>query len=155
MPPESGRTGPRARVPAREIAIPVGAATLRGVLDVPAGARGLVIFAHGSGSGRTSPRNVWVAGKLGEAGFAGLPTGCFGASTGAAAALLAAARRPEIAAVVSRGGRPDLAGAALAAVCELARVRPVEDVAIRCEASDLEVRQEKGGTRTARCVIDV
>ena len=149
-------------VVAGDVAIPVGDATLRGALDVPAAARGLVIFAHGSGSGRKSPRNVWVARRLGAAGLAtllfdlltteeealdavtaewrfnvalladrliaatdwaaresalaDLPIGYFGASTGAAAALLAAARRPAVAAVVSRGGRPDLAGAALAEV---------------------------------------
>ena len=132
-------------------------------LDVPADAAGLILFAHGSGSSRHSPRNRYVAGVLQEAGFAtllmdlltqaeegldahtshlrfdidlladrlvsatdwmerhadvsGLPIGYFGASTGAAAALVAAARRPRvIGAVVSRGGRPDLAGDALGAV---------------------------------------
>jgi pimeloyl-ACP methyl ester carboxylesterase len=131
-----------------------------GDLTVPSGARGIVVFAHGSGSGRHSPRNRMVASALNDAGLAtllfdlldeeeeradaatghlrfdigllgqrvenalawlagqraatGLPTGLFGASTGAAAALVAAARRPErVAAVVSRGGRPDLAGDAL------------------------------------------
>jgi dienelactone hydrolase len=115
-----------------------------------------VVFAHGSGSSRLSPRNNFVAAALGDAGLAtllfdllteeeaadrrnvfdiglladrlilaaewvlrqqairGLPLGYFGASTGAAAALVAAARKPDLcAAVVSRGGRPDLAGAAL------------------------------------------
>jgi len=133
---------------------PVG---LRGLLAVPAGARGIVLFAHGSGFSRLSPRNTRVAEALDEAGLgtllvdlllrheaedrrkvfdigllagrlletldwiaeeegtAGLPIGLFGASTGAAAALLAAAKRPDqIAAVVSRGGRPDLASNALA-----------------------------------------
>jgi putative phosphoribosyl transferase len=128
-------------------------------LVVPDGARGLVVFAHGSGSSRFSPRNRYVAGVLEEAGLATLlvdlltreeeqvdlrtrelrfdiglltervvgalrwaaslelPIGLFGASTGAAAALAAAAREPEkVGAVVSRGGRPDLAGPALAAV---------------------------------------
>lgn len=132
-----------------------------GVLGVPADAAGLVVFSHGSGSGRMSPRNVHVAERLREAGFAtllldllleheqweranvfdiallarrllaashwaakrpelaGLPVGYFGASTGAAAALLAAAAAPDhIGAVVSRGGRPDLAGAGV-----LSRVR--------------------------------
>jgi dienelactone hydrolase len=140
-----------------------GAATLKADLRVPAGAKGLVIFAHGSGSSRFSSRNSQVAEFLGERGFAtllldlltakeeavddvtaeyrfdiarlgprvsaatdwaatrpdirALPIGCFGASTGAAAALIAAADRPAgIAAVVSRGGRPDLAGDALARV---------------------------------------
>jgi len=134
-----------------------------GDLAVPAGATGVVVFAHGSGSSRRSPRNRavaadlrrrglgtllmdlltadeeaadarqghlrfdigFLAGRLGEAvtwlhdqpETEGLPIGYFGASTGAAAALVAAARRPEgIAAVVSRGGRPDLAGDELAKV---------------------------------------
>lgn len=130
---------------------------LPGTLSLPGDARGLVAFAHGSGSGRFSPRNTAVAKALNEGGFAtllfdlltsqeeqdrsnvfdvvmlgerlvaaidwlesqdaaiaNLPVGLFGASTGAAAALIAAARRPDrIAAVVSRGGRPDLAGKAL------------------------------------------
>lgn len=140
--------------------IEAGDASLEGELRVPQGARGLVAFAHGSGSSRHSPRNQRVARALEEAGFgtllfdlltpdegardartralrfdvalltrrlAGatdwlrqrddtrtLALGYFGASTGAAAALAAAAERPqEIGAVVSRGGRPDLAGAAL------------------------------------------
>lgn len=125
-------------------------------LEVPAEARGVVVFAHGSGSNRHSPRNRLVAGMLHSAGLAtllfdllspteaadrrqvfdiellasrlvqatrglgarnevaGLPVGYFGASTGAAAALRAAAELgPAISAVVSRGGRPDLAGPAL------------------------------------------
>ena len=145
------------------VEVPVGATTLKGDLRVPAGAQGLVIFAHGSGSSRFSTRNRQVAEFLGERGFATLlldlltsreeaidvdtteyrfdiarlgprvsaaadwaatrsdigtlPIGCFGASTGAAAALIAAAERPAaIAAVVSRGGRPDLAGEALGRV---------------------------------------
>ena len=140
--------------------IPAANATLQADLRVPATPRGLVIFAHGSGSSRFSGRNRHVAEFLGHSGFAtlmldlltpqeetvdevtaefrfdierlgprvtaaadwagsradvsALPIGLFGASTGAAAALIAAAERPEaIAAVVSRGGRPDLAGAAL------------------------------------------
>jgi putative phosphoribosyl transferase len=136
-------------------------ATLEGNLALPEAARGVVVFAHGSGSGRFSPRNRAVAGELQRAGLATLlmdlltpdeeivdletaqyrfdvdllgrrvvaaidwlagelqhlPVGCFGASTGAAAALIAAAERPDrVAAVVSRGGRPDLAGPALAQV---------------------------------------
>ncbi|HEU4455108.1 MAG TPA: dienelactone hydrolase family protein, partial [Longimicrobium sp.] len=144
----------------REVRIPAGGAQLDGTLSIPPGARGVVLFAHGSGSSRFSPRNRYVAGELHAAGFATLlldlltpaeeqvdevtrryrfdipllaarlvhavdwlrdapetrylPIGCFGASTGAAAALIAAAERPvEVRAVVSRGGRPDLAGAAL------------------------------------------
>jgi putative phosphoribosyl transferase len=132
---------------------------LDALLGVPDDATGLVIFAHGSGSGRFSPRNNHVAAALRRAGFASLlldllrpeeerdranvfdigllahrlviaaewarrqprladlPIGLFGASTGAGAALVAAASAPDlIAAVVSRGGRPDLAGAALAEV---------------------------------------
>jgi len=133
---------------------------LEGMLGFPAGeARGLVLFAHGSGSSRSSPRNTYVAGALRQAGLAtllfdlleeseaedrakvfdiellaerllaatawagehatsrALRLGYFGASTGAAAALIAAARQGDaIGAVVSRGGRPDLAGSALARV---------------------------------------
>lgn len=130
------------------------APALAAILGVPAKAKGLVIFAHGSGSGRKSPRNNYVAGRLREAGLAtllldlltpeeeldrrnvfdipllagrlsmatdwaasdpltsALPPCYFGASTGAGAALVAAAGDPRIAAIVSRGGRPDLAGAA-------------------------------------------
>jgi dienelactone hydrolase len=142
------------------VTVPVGEHMLAGDLGVPAGARGVVGFAHGSGSGRFSPRNRAVAQTLVEAGLAtllmdlltpeeeaedlrtarlrfdvqllgdrvistidwlasepdvgGLPVGCFGASTGAAAALIAAAERPRrVGAVVSRGGRPDLAAQAL------------------------------------------
>ena len=131
---------------------------LPGHLTVPEHAGGLVVFAHGSGSGRHSPRNRAVAEVLVSAGMAtllvdlltpaeesargpvfdvallagrltavarwvgaepacaGLPLGYFGASTGAAAALVAAARDDTVRAVVSRGGRPDLAGPALAEV---------------------------------------
>lgn len=125
---------------------------LPALLAVPADAAGLVIFAHGSGSGRLSPRNGYVAGRLREAGLATLLLDLltpgeeldrrnvfdipllasrlrgavdwaaanpetaslrpcyFGASTGGGAAILAAAGDPRIAAIVSRGGRPDLAG---------------------------------------------
>jgi putative phosphoribosyl transferase len=132
--------------------IPAGNATVEGMLDIPDGAVGLVLFAHGSGSSRHSPRNNYVAGVLRDAGVGtllmdlltpeedrdysrrfdiglltqrlldaarwvgaqdttrALPLGFFGASTGAAAALEAAAALGEAArAVVSRGGRPDLA----------------------------------------------
>jgi pimeloyl-ACP methyl ester carboxylesterase len=143
--------GTRVTVPAKKV-------SLEGELAVPKGAQGIVLFAHGSGSSRHSPRNRFVAAALRE-GHLGtllfdlltadeevidlqtthlrfdvallaerlvhaidwmsrrepeLPIGLFGASTGAGAALLAAAQRPErVAAVVSRGGRPDLAGPAL------------------------------------------
>jgi dienelactone hydrolase len=148
----------------REIRIPVGSAWLYGDLTLPGGFGGLVLFAHGSGSGRHSARNRMVAARLQQAGIATLlfdlltveeeqvdlqtrehrfdiplltrrmedatswvaaqpelrqaPIGFFGASTGSAAALIAAARLGDkVGAVVSRGGRPDLAGpAALAAV---------------------------------------
>jgi len=148
----------------REVRIPSGEARLYGDLALPSGFAGLVLFAHGSGSGRHSARNRQVAQHLQQAGIATLlfdlltaleervdlhtrehrfdiplltrrmqdatawacsqpellrtPIGFFGASTGSAAALIAAARLGDrIAAVVSRGGRPDLAGpAALAAV---------------------------------------
>jgi putative phosphoribosyl transferase len=139
-----------------DIEIPAGAARLQGTLALPAQPKGLVLFAHGSGSSRLSPRNTAVAGQLQASGLAtllfdllteaeagarenvfnidllaqrllvatqwahhqseaaDLKAGYFGASTGAAAALKAAAISPiEIGAVVSRGGRPDLAGNAL------------------------------------------
>jgi pimeloyl-ACP methyl ester carboxylesterase len=145
------------RAQARRLTI--GRQLLPGDLVLPPAAKGLVIFAHGSGSSRSSPRNMYVAGRLqtqalatllfdlltereaadrrnvfdipllagrmveavqlarSHAPLSALPVGLFGASTGAAAALVAAARLPqEVAAVVSRGGRPDLAGAALGAV---------------------------------------
>ena len=143
--------------------VPAAGVTLAADVVVPEQARGVVLFAHGSGSGRHSPRNRYVAAELnsaglatvltdlltpaeeerdaftaelrfdigllagrlaalidgvaadertaGPAGPAGLPIGLFGASTGAAAALVAAAARADsVRAVVSRGGRPDLAG---------------------------------------------
>lgn len=156
--PRASRSAPALRSVDRDVHIPVGNEWLAGRLTVPAGASALVLFAHGSGSGRYSPRNRYVAAALQEAGhgtllldlltereeaidrdtghlrfdidfLAGrlgaatewvtqeadtrtLAIGYFGASTGAAAALVAAAGRPDVVgAVVSRGGRPDLAGA--------------------------------------------
>jgi putative phosphoribosyl transferase len=146
-------------VPDAAVRITVGEVTLDGDLAPPGQGRGMVLFAHGSGSSRHSPRNRQVAGHLQRAGLgtllmdlltaeeerldlrtgelrfdigllaerlvgavdwlagrpgAGRRLGLFGASTGAAAALVGAARRPDrVAAVVSRGGRPDLAGPAL------------------------------------------
>ncbi len=144
----------------RPVRISVGPVTLEGELDIPAGAPGVVLFAHGSGSSRHSPRNQFVARTLRESGVATLlfdlltrdeesidnvtrelrfnigllvqrlvgatrwvmdqpetktsGLGYFGSSTGGAAALVAAAEvGPAIQAVVSRGGRPDLAGEAL------------------------------------------
>ena len=142
-----------------EVEVQAGPVRLAGHLTIPEGAAGLVVFAHGSGSSRHSPRNRFVAGVLNDAGLGtllfdlltvqeeydranvfdiellarrlvdvtgwlraqpgvrGLPVGYFGASTGAAAALWAAAEPDvDVAAVVSRGGRPDLAGPKLAAV---------------------------------------
>jgi dienelactone hydrolase len=135
--------------------VPVHTVVLAGNLDIPAGARGIVLFAHGSGSSRHSPRNRFVAHVLREAGLAtllidlltmeeeqrdletaeyrfdiplladrlvgiidwlvqnretaDLRIGLFGSSTGAAATLIAAAERPLVGAIVSRGGRVDLA----------------------------------------------
>jgi putative phosphoribosyl transferase len=144
----------------RLVKVPAGSITLEGNLDIPAGAQGVVLFAHGSGSSRHSPRNRFVAQALQKAGLATLlidlltreeeavdartahlrfdmgllagrlvhathwlqqepdtrrlAVGYFGASTGAGAALVAAAELPDVVgAVVSRGGRPDLAGPAL------------------------------------------
>ncbi len=149
----------------RSVLVPAGQIELEGDLGVPGDAHGVILFAHGSGSGRHSPRNRYVAAQLREANLAtllidlltpeeeredlrtarlrfdigllagrladatdwlkgnpetrDLRVGYFGASTGAAAALVAAAERPEdVGAIVSRGGRPDLAGDALP------RVRP-------------------------------
>lgn len=145
---------------ARELEIDLGGVPVGGILRLPQGATGMVLFAHGTGSGRRSPRNNAVAEVLGEAGLASLlvdllteeeeaadlrtghlrfdigflaerlvlatrwlrqhrdtadlALGYFGASTGAAAALVAAAEHPgAIGAVVSRGGRPDMAQGAL------------------------------------------
>lgn len=144
----------------RTIQILVGQADLVGDLTIPEHAKGVILFAHGSGSSRHSPRNRYMAGELQQARFAtllvdllttaeeqvdlqtmeyrfnidmlaqrligltdwhsmhsdlsSLPLAYFGASTGSAAALIAAASRPEAArAVVSRGGRPDLAVSSL------------------------------------------
>ena len=143
-----------------EVTVNAGGVRLTGSLVIPPGAGGLVVFAHGSGSGRRSPRNELVAAGLnraglgtllvdlltpseelsranvfdvallaarltaitrwlsGQPGTGGLPVGYFGASTGAAATLAAvtATPRPRVAAIVSRGGRPDLVGGRLAQV---------------------------------------
>ena len=146
----------------QDLTIPIRSASLYGLLALPPEATGIVVFAHGSGSSRFSPRNHEVAAALQEAGFGtllfdllteseeavdrrtrqhrfdipllgerliaatdwlgnqaatrDLDIGYFGGSTGAAAALIAAAERPGVRAVVSRGGRPDLAGEALVRV---------------------------------------
>jgi putative phosphoribosyl transferase len=146
-----------------DVMLTSGTVTLRGLLGVPRDARGVVLFAHGSGSGRLSSRNNFVARSLQDAKLGtllidllteeeerieaqtghlrfdiafladrleaatewlaqspetrGLKIGYFGASTGAAAALVAAADMPDhVHAVVSRGGRPDLAGESLSKV---------------------------------------
>lgn len=143
------------------VTVTAGRTVLQGILGIPDGGErnGIILFAHGSGSGRLSPRNRFVAQRLQAGGLAtllidlleeheaedrqkvfdidlladrllagtqwlaqnpttrGLRVGYFGASTGAGAALQAAARSPEtVAAVVSRGGRPDLAAAYLSKV---------------------------------------
>jgi pimeloyl-ACP methyl ester carboxylesterase len=142
------------------VAVRLNSVSLEGNLAIPEGARGIVLFAHGSGSSRFSPRNRFVAGELREAGLAtllfdlltageeeidmrtmhlrfdiellaervvratdwltqydntrNLKVGYFGASTGTAAALIAASERPDaVGAIVSRGGRPDLAAPVL------------------------------------------
>jgi dienelactone hydrolase len=146
----------------RDVTIPPGDARLYGILALPPGARSIVVFAHGSGSSRMSPRNQEVAVALqrmrigtllfdllteqeaeaddltrayrfdipllgerlvaatdwlgGQDATQALAVGYFGASTGAGAALVAAAARPAVRAVVSRGGRPDLAGEVLGQV---------------------------------------
>ena len=144
----------------RTVSIQAGAVTLEGTMGVPARAQGIILFAHGSGSSRFSPRNRFVARVFRDAGLgtllldllsrseedvdevtrhyrfdiamladrlvaaidwlqrepetSELPVGLFGASTGGGAALVAAAKKPDrVNAVVSRGGRPDLAGDAL------------------------------------------
>jgi putative phosphoribosyl transferase len=149
---DDAKAAPQNKVTSVEI--PVDGRRLQGTLSLPRVSLGIVAFAHGSGSSRHSPRNVFVARVLegagigtllfdlltatedrdyaarfdiamlssrlvaatewlaGESSVAGLPLGYFGASTGAAAALVAAAQLgPRVSAVVSRGGRPDLAGA--------------------------------------------
>jgi putative phosphoribosyl transferase len=157
---EMMQSPPRSANTRTEVIIPAMRASLLGTLTLPADPAGLVVFAHGSGSSRRSPRNGFVADRLldhalgtllvdlltgdeealdvrtaqlrfdiellaqrllaalkwvaREPGCDGLPLGLFGASTGAAAALIVAAdQRDLVQAVVSRGGRPDLAGDAL------------------------------------------
>jgi dienelactone hydrolase len=174
-----------------------GAGVVDGDLRVPADARGIVVFAHGSGSSRLSPRNRMVAALLNEAGFAtllvdlltraeeeiddrtrrlrfdigllaerllaactaasrhpdvaGLPMGTFGASTGAAAALVAAAARPgEFGAVVSRGGRPDLAADALPRVAA-----PTLLIVGSLDSAVLEMNREAAAAMTCEREIAV
>lgn len=165
---------------------------LKGFLGVPPAPLGVVIFAHGSGSGRLSPRNQYVASGLRDAGLAtllvdlltpfeegdratvfdidllaerllratdwlgthselaDLPIGYFGASTGGGAALRAAADQPaRIAAIVSRGGRPDLAGAAA-----LARVRAPTQLIVG-SLDTLVMRLNRAAMDHMRCVHEM
>ena len=188
------------RLQSRTVRIPVENVTLTGDLDIPRAARGLVLFAHGSGSSRYSPRNRAVAATLREAGLAtllfdllspeeeekdeftaqfrfdiellarrltvvtkevaddpecrSLGLGYFGASTGAAAALIAAAAHgSRVQAVVSRGGRPDLADDVLSEVtaatllivgerdAEVRRLNQLAFEKMRCQKSLAVIRQ--------------
>ena len=171
----------------REVRVQVGGVVVGGHLTVPDGARGLVIFAHGSGSSRHSPRNQYVAGVLNRAGLgtllfdlltpeeeadrrnvfdvellarrlgdvtawvraepalADLRLGYFGASTGAGAALWAAAAPDSgVLAVVSRGGRPDLAAQHLSAV-------RAPTLLIVGGADDVVLELNQGAQRLLRC----
>ena len=175
----------------RQVTVTVDSGSLHGDLTVPGQPRGVVLFAHGSGSSRRSPRNRAVARQLRGRGLATmvtdllteaeeradavdrhlrfdvallarrleavavrtvaetprLPLGLFGASTGAAAALVAASRlRDQVRAVVSRGGRPDLAGEALGVVTAptLLIVGGLDDVVLGLNRRALEeLRCEK------------
>ena len=171
----------------REVEVRTDGALLRGDLRIPGVPCGIVLFAHGSGSGRLSPRNRYVAERLNDKGLAtllldllteeeervdaqtgqlrfdiglltdrlsgatnwlktdadlrGYPVGYFGASTGAAAALAASVRHPSaVQAVVSRGGRPDLAEAILGRVTAptLLIVGSLDDVVIQLNEEALE-----------------
>ena len=176
-----------------EVVVPVSGATVAGRLTVPQEPRAIVVFAHGSGSSRHSPRNRYVAEVLHSAGLAtllfdllteeeernranvfdiellagrlvavtewlrsardaaGLPVGYFGASTGAGAALRAAADpKVDVFAVVSRGGRPDLAGPTLAEV----RAPTLLIVGSRDEQV-LELNRAAAAAMTAECQIAV
>jgi len=181
----------------RTVAIRSGSARLEGDLTIPPGTGAVVVFAHGSGSSRHSPRNRLVASGLNDGGLAtllldlltrdeeiaeahtrhlrfdigllaerldaamawlrqdaelgALPIGLFGASTGAAAALVAAARRPEwVRAVVSRGGRPDLAGDSLPLVrC------PVMLIVGRADSPVIELNRSAANRMTCETRIDI
>jgi pimeloyl-ACP methyl ester carboxylesterase len=177
----------------RSVSVRAANVQVQGDLRIPSAAEGVVVFAHGSGSGRHSPRNQFVADALvstglatllidllteeeeiidrrtaelrfdipllaerlggvtdwlaGDPSTAGLPIGYFGASTGAAAALIAAAERPQLVrAIVSRGGRPDLAGPVLRRVGQptLLIVGGEDDVVIHLNRQAL---QELGGIK--------
>jgi len=178
----------------QSLQIPAGGVALDADMAVPESATGVVLFAHGSGSSRHSPRNRYVAGELQASGLAtvladlltpaeeqldartgrlrfdigllaarvmaltdwmteyrptgGLTVGLFGASTGAAAALVAAAQRPgPVAAVVSRGGRPDLAGEYLRSVVQpTLLIAGARDTAV-IELNRKAMRKLRGETR--------
>jgi putative phosphoribosyl transferase len=184
----SGREPPEAS----EVVVEGAGVALPGTLTVPSGARGVVLFAHGSGSSRHSPRNQAVAAALQQGGLAtllfdlltpaeaadrarvfdipllgrrlaattawlrgsrvveGLPVGYFGASTGAGAALWAAAGDPSVAAVVSRGGRPDLAGPRLGMV-----TAPTLLVVGGRDPVVLELNREAQAALRAECRLEV
>jgi putative phosphoribosyl transferase len=172
-----------------DVSIPAGQVKLEGVLELPPQAKGVVAFSHGSGSGRHSPRNRYVAGELNKAGLGtllvdlltveedrhvearfdialltarladavrflaehkatrALPIGLFGASTGAASALrVAAAMGERIGAVVSRGGRPDLAGATA-----LARVKAPTLLIVGGEDTGVIELNREASEALARC----
>ena len=179
------------------VRVPVGTVWLDGDLGSPLEPRGLILFAHGSGSSRHSPRNQRVARALEQGGFAtllidlltrseeavdrrtghlrfdiellsrrlvaivdwlrqrretmALPIGLFGASTGGAAALVAAATRPgDIEAVVSRGGRPDLASLALPRV-----TAPTLLIVGSLDATVIELNREAMARMTCEVVLDL
>lgn len=183
----------RAGGPQETIPVEIGEQRLQAVLGIAPASRGLVIFAHGSGSGRLSPRNNYVAERLRSAELAtllldlltpieerdrrnvfdvgllaerlalandwagddartrDLPVGYFGASTGAAAALIAAADRPgDVAAVVSRGGRPDLAGDRLPQV-----VAPTLLIVGGADTEVLELNRRAAADMHAEVAIEV
>jgi len=182
-----GTNGTDAKAMPEEI-LQIPPVALAAAVAIPTAAKGVVVFAHGSGSSRLSPRNTRVARALQNAGFGtllfdlltdaeaadrknvfdiallagrlllatdwlaehaaarGLPVGYFGASTGAAAALVAAARRgTKVAAIVSRGGRPDLAGQALPSV-----VSPTMLIVGGDDLPTLEVNRE--ALQRLRCI---
>jgi putative phosphoribosyl transferase len=179
------------------VSIRAGTLMLEGDLQIPDNAKGVVVFAHGSGSGRFSPRNRYVAGELRSGGLAtllidllsqeeeavdrhtghlrfdislladrllaathwlaespstnSLPVGYFGASTGGGAALVAAAAATEaVRAVVSRGGRPDLAGDALPLVrCPTLLIVGGRDLQV------LELNRQAMARIRAKCLLEV
>lgn len=176
-----------------EIRVTAGPVSVAGQLTIPRQPKGVVVFAHGSGSSRYSPRNRFVAEVLNGAGFAtllfdllmpdeernranvfdidllarrlvnvtdwlagqpdtaSLPVGYFGASTGAGAALAAAAHPGvKVAAVVSRGGRPDLAGMALPAV-----KAPTLLIVGERDETVLKLNRQAQRMMTARCKVVV